>query len=1535
MAHKLLFLEEEDAKEIGTLSHPEPSFALYESETFRSVGFCKNVTDAYPKFLPRPMDINSVQALAVRLALIQFYKGRGWKKNMSIIDLVKDKVERNFKVDKKTSGGFIIGDGTGVGKTRELAAFVMSVILQEKALLDVQKHVGPSIFGQDSDKVITAINSGVWKRHPFFIWLTCSKPLFNSCQQGMREVVTNSRGLRDPKFSWRKLQVPCANKPTSFKSDGKSGSMTVDVENSVSSAKDSVDIRFFTLRDVKEFHSKRSSRSIGDFLTETPTILFMTYSDLRTNLEFVLKFITGGTDLDSNKVMPIDNFVTALLCDEFHKTQNISDSFRKELAKTWEEEDTRVLRNIQKRANPSVSDLINRFKSAMSDDRNFKVKRMKSSNNKGRVTMSNYLKLLSQADAFRIFLEILKYDTFTVMASATPFQSNADLHMIDHILRKSAPAYTSIQAFKEVSSATPDAMAEHSEYVTVFLEQVIKLLRNRGQLVSRSISMAGVDCSTTNCKASPLQKYAIDELASYCLNARQVLIDSEKVGGHVRRAFTKIIREHQEGGILEEEDVEKLVAEINSPSRKRKRAANDDDLYEVMENIDRRFKVVVVRDRDVAHDGKTTLRSIVQDAIKTYSQKKDALSNGGGGIITSPEVDISSIDMVAQDLYDAIKKKEKPSKGKTDFNEDYDDGANEEDGWGEVFDDECFEKLRRQYFINTASTSVAACKGALLNIKATSVTDAVKRLRTTNESKKMVMSLEQTGDSFLKNLTTRILQTIAKDESDAKYGIVDVGTFDSSPVANTIFSGYRLLCRAVMMASAFTISLKNKTNRRTSPAHVMLVPSVPDTEPLMALAGNPIDSITQSIGEDSNAEITNRKLCSRITNRGLFLVKNNTKTANTNKCISAFNNTKEVDVIMLGPKGNTGLSLHDSSNNSMYAKRYHCVLDVPYNAIAFLQTIGRTHRNGQLSVPQFLIFSTDSPAERRFFDSLDKRIKDSKAGTYADRYSNNSIDIAAAVMREQFIDQGLVLKTMGNIVQIVTASMTKVHLMEHFSKMMMRTNRGGVAFVEGLTLENGIFTEVIVLAMHIALVVIGAQNKITSSDDLGHALSFTSVLPHNQILSIVKSASQFVFSNLCLHLVHFKSDCDNLLPREKRVRDAASALIDTLNTKNNEVTSKTNKIESDAPSLTALMLPSGPRNRKMDVFSNIMAYNNNNGMDFDEDVPDNDEDEGCLPLQEENATTLALSNFPHDYDRAIKDAHQLVTVRIVGQGEKEGVIPISECLDVPELYMTNLIPVVTATNVIQSLAKENPGLLFTIHNAALAHSHREGYGGSHLLGLAKKLSRGFINFRQFQNQLFSPKKESKIMYDIFLSVKAIMARDDRYDGLCDMRMNSMMDASFLKVRKKPECVFITKLLDKNFRRHIINDEEEETRERFGGEEEEEDDDEEFEDEEEEQAEREWGEEEGESAYDISVINDKNNTIGHDVDIILCNRKKLTLTKENSVFVNEHIDSFMVGNLIGAEGSLIQICFDNCTGEFEGLPKFCLYDSSSKDKDTIP
>ena len=126
-------------------------------------------------------------------------------------------------------------------------------------------------------------------------------------------------------------------------------------------------------------------------------------------------------------------------------------------------------------------------------------------------------------------------------------------------------------------------------------------------------------------------------------------------------------------------------------------------------------------------------------------------------------------------------------------------------------------------------------------------------------------------------------------------------------------------------------------------AYIMLVPTPPPVEPLVALSGNSLDTIAQSVGETKHAEITNRKMCSRISSRVMMVFRPNQKTINTNRCVNEFNNAHEVDVMMLGPKGSTGLSLHDSQCNAVAAKRVHCLLDVPYNATSFLQTIGRTH----------------------------------------------------------------------------------------------------------------------------------------------------------------------------------------------------------------------------------------------------------------------------------------------------------------------------------------------------------------------------------------------------------------------------------------------------------------------------------------------------------------------------------------------------------------------------------------------------------------
>ena len=274
MAHSLLFMDAAGAKRKGTYSHREPTFNIYESENLQSVGLCEKIEKlSYPKYLPRPMDINSIQALAVRLALIQYYEAKGWKKEMSVTELIKNELYRKTKTNKKPFGGFIIGDGTGVGKTRELAAFVVSVILLEKSLADFQRHVGASIFGHDNTAVFNAVKNGTWCREPFFIWLTCSKPLFNSCQQGMREVVTNSHSNTD---SWKSTMH--ADRPSKFQGDGKTGYMKISATNAVTGAQDDVTIRFFRLQDVKECVNNAGCCATKYF-TAMPSILFMTYAD--------------------------------------------------------------------------------------------------------------------------------------------------------------------------------------------------------------------------------------------------------------------------------------------------------------------------------------------------------------------------------------------------------------------------------------------------------------------------------------------------------------------------------------------------------------------------------------------------------------------------------------------------------------------------------------------------------------------------------------------------------------------------------------------------------------------------------------------------------------------------------------------------------------------------------------------------------------------------------------------------------------------------------------------------------------------------------------------------------------------------------------------------------------------------------------------------------------------------------------------------------------------------------------------------------
>ncbi|KAK8405449.1 hypothetical protein O3P69_001785 [Scylla paramamosain] len=110
--------------------------------------------------------------------------------------------------------------------------------------------------------------------------------------------------------------------------------------------------------------------------------------------------------------------------------------------------------------------------------------------------IEKFLGTLSKADSFRLLVELLKYDTFFFMASATPFKGTDDLHSIDHIIRGVVPAYTSsCMALRGTGKSNPSGIVDASEYSTVFLEDIVKLLGNKGYFVSRSISLENVESS--------------------------------------------------------------------------------------------------------------------------------------------------------------------------------------------------------------------------------------------------------------------------------------------------------------------------------------------------------------------------------------------------------------------------------------------------------------------------------------------------------------------------------------------------------------------------------------------------------------------------------------------------------------------------------------------------------------------------------------------------------------------------------------------------------------------------------------------------------------------------------------------------------------------------------------------------------------------------------------------------------------------------------------------------------------------------------
>lgn len=1458
--HSRLFIDEDEAQRVGTVVFPDPVFKIYESSSLNMVDVCSSVkNDLYPKFLPRPFAINSVQSHAVLLALKQYFKHRMWQPNISESELVtasfnKRKARRLRR--NLYGGGFIVGDGTGIGKTREMAAFLVSVVLAER---EVQARASNYIHDIPENYKWTT------RRHPFFIWLTCSKPLFLDCQRDIMNVLVNPDKNSN---SWTKRGFPdIPSYHRICESNSRGGNGTNCGVTTVDHTGMSVHIRFITLADVKSDMQKHLSPNRAlSFLTVTPTVLFMSYSDLNCNLEFFLRFIFGGVPLNEITTRA-DTFVTALLCDEFHTPKNISDVFRGCLEKIWWETDTF---NPSPPA-PSVASSIMRFRNAFE----FKTKQATESRKKKYADHTKmFLSSLSLADSFRLVVELLKYDCFYLMASATPFQSNDDLHTIDHILRGVVPNYTTSHSLEGMGKSNPDAIADASEYSTLFLEDVVKLLRNRGMLVSRSISLDNVECSVVRCPISPIQKFAMDEISAFCLQSKQLLGELLEIGSALRSYVGSLESPITEGS------VRVLVERVNSGYT---RGLNR------IEKIDHRMNLTVLRPGDMSNgDFEMSLADILLSLLSD-SKTKDGSSKSS----TSSKTAVADTATDEDESYGVVDSlfacQTDDPYGQTSPNKN--EGGNINESVTSVFldeeekDEEWLKKIT-QYRVRAAGRSVKVCKSALFAIKSRFVFDIIKRLRRSKEIKKAVMSLEETGDAFLNNLRLRIVEDNCSDDHGSsgnkrmrgvksgikRYSIFDISPYDSSPLANTVLEGYNNLLVATAICTMFKIETVD-----AGTLYVMAVPRLPSPEPLMALSGNSIDIIEQAVGESKYAEITNRKLVSRISQQGLMIIRSNNKTSNTNKCISEFNNTKEVDVMLLGLKGSTGLSLHDSKTNKYNARRVHFMLDLPYNAVVYRQTIGRTHRNGQLTSPLYLIFSSDSPSEMRFSDGLDVRLKDSQAGSYADRYSTNTVSLSSAAELEQFLDKALVLRVMGMLIRIVTGDITSIDLFVLLSKVTVKMkNRGGYyAFYEGLDPTNGFFLDIISLGLNICLVLIEREDRIQETEDRERAKRLVQMTDVTSIRSLAGAVGKIAFSNLCMR--YFK---------DPLIRDPSTVLREFENR-----VSFAGHVESLSPKMARLVESAEVIAKEaMLALAQTTIGETGGSLNLNDPPVMSDDEFGKTAFDKTNFLLDISKHVPENIARPIDE---LFTVRVLGGGRKQGVIPIEEVVEkfVMSADSSASISTVAATRIISVLCEEDPRLILKLVNTAATHKRFTFpyYKSSYILRIARRLSSGNMVYRQFQNEYFSAKKESELISDLYISVRAVMARDDRLEGLCRNRKNDMIGASYYEIRVPPS--LSTRKRSKEIAEKVLLDYTEDSEM-----------------------------ENSESEQKVEICND------YDMDIVLYTGEKVTLTQKNSMFVEEHLDFFVLSHLLDEGGSFVQIVFDNYE-RFGGLPCFCLYDRS--------
>nr|BDT62799.1 MAG: wsv026-like protein [Metapenaeus joyneri majanivirus] len=1259
-----LFPSKETANRLGLNTFAKPSFIVYESESLLEVGRCKLLSkggmdkewvDGYtqPRFLLRPMSLIALQGEAIRLFSVQYYYYRGclgqatvslynnylhnndddnnnnlhnndadnFNNNLHNNDDNIDNYLHNNENNNNSGRGFIIGDGTGVGKSREIAAMSITAILVEEYIKNKMQYIQPQQ------------QYNVHQEGPLIIWLTCNELLFKSCKQAFNEV------LHVPN-----QQAYCISNITN------NGFTIPDLEGN------DLYIQFITLKSLLSTHNNE----INHICIYGPTIMFLTYNHLMTNFEEIRQI--------TEKFIPC-----VVICDEFHKAKNISDSLKSIIA--------------------------NHYIKSRKDDNNDRQKRQQQHSLYTIVKDSFYFQKkkdnsrqlqLSVADSFKLFVDILKKKTFFIMSSATPFQSNNDLHIIDHIIRNIAPHYYLLKQ----CNITPTGI-NSLEYSTLFLESIIKLLYNKGIYVSRTISTKGIKCSIVQKPVSNANTYMIDEICCYLAEMKNLSKTAYLDMGNIKHYIDNFIKSKKWKSSTELiSALKKLTKYINTgtcsdismgtsyklvfmswPDAFNNKGDSSESHYKVYNDFDHDGIEIdngndgieidndidndgieidndgIEIDNDIDNDGIEIDNDIHNDGIEIDNEIDNDgieidndidndgieidndIDNDGieidndidnDGIEIDNDIDNDGIEIdndidndgieIDNDIdndgieidndgieidndrennndddndddYDIDNDSEnnnnnnddeennnndeednKPPKkfqmknNKINIDEslmnkkDYKNNDNADEYTSRVFASDQYFYLSNQLKVNFAACCVAINKNILLSLKSKNVLKYIRTIRKQKESQKMVVSVEQTGDSFYNHIMNELTKYNNNyDELKTYYNnktvyIKRLSLLDKAPASHYVVNAYRSLLRILLLDTTYRVlSLQNEK------MCFFLLPRLPPPAALMLLEENFVDQIEDGVGDGKYIEVTKRKYEGRLTKDGILkIIPVNTSAKNIYRDFQLFKHSNNVDVAIVGRMGNTGFDFHDSKDNISKARRIHIIADLPHDAISFLQSIGRTHRNNQRSLPKYFLFLTNIPTEKKFIDTLESRVKDSKAGSHGDRYCQNTLSLKRKsneddnnninnnnisnnnyvnddnnlyIDKVDFLENDLVMKVLGTTLRLLAGEFDLLYVFLKIAKMGYRNGKMFIP-LEGLENNgdskniNNIYLSIILFAFECASILLYKKKKISSSSSSSF-LDFSQVAKATVSMIKTKRNKKKVLSHILKCLCYF------------------------------------------------------------------------------------------------------------------------------------------------------------------------------------------------------------------------------------------------------------------------------------------------------------------------------------------------------------------------------------------------------------------------------